>query len=664
MDEALDPLVPRPLDRPRAVPLADDEDLSVLDTGKILAAPDDPAEWPRWRARLTRWRDEARARLAHDDALYRRDDLRWARGCFVISQIWLWDELLYDFETHTFTPDRLLADAAERFGGFDGIVLWHAYPVIGIDERNQWDFYRAVPGLDRLVADLHAAGVRVFVDYNPWDVGTRRSGDDASELASLVADLDIDGVFLDTLKEGGGELLERLDAARAGVAVEGESTLALARLVDHPLSWAQWFADSPVPGVIRSRWFEQRHQMHHVRRWNRDHAEELQSAWLNGVGVMVWEVVFGVWVGWNPRDAETLRRMTRTQRALVDVLTEGEWTPLVDLGEPATTAKVFGSRYEHASGTFLPLVNRGEEDACVVLPGVRGLVAHDVWTGARLGTGDVEVRVPARGVGGVWWASEGDDVSWLPVGEPTEPAARFVHRLSQHVVPPSGSAATPPADVHVSQVAPGRHVITVRYRCRETGLYDEAPFVDEWKPLPPRLHDLRTVDRVVEVAAPVAVARREVSEREFAQFVAATGHSPAVPGGRLPAWVARSAEESDPLRPVTEVDLADARAYAAWLGARLPTEDEWQLAGEGEGLDRLGPEVWNLTESERSDGRTRYAILKGGSRHESRGSDWYFDGGVRRPDFSAKYLVPGLGGGRSTSIGFRVAWDLTEGGTS
>ena len=256
MDEALDPLVPRPLDRPRAVPLADDEDLSVLDTGKILAAPDDPAEWPRWRARLTRWRDEARARLAHDDALYRRDDLRWARGCFVISQIWLWDELLYDFETHTFTPDRLLADAAERFGGFDGIVLWHAYPVIGIDERNQWDFYRAVPGLDRLVADLHAAGVRVFVDYNPWDVGTRRSGDDASELASLVADLDIDGVFLDTLKEGGGELLERLDAARAGVAVEGESTLALARLVDHPLSWAQWFADSPVPGVIRSRWFE------------------------------------------------------------------------------------------------------------------------------------------------------------------------------------------------------------------------------------------------------------------------------------------------------------------------------------------------------------------------------------------------------------------------
>ena len=129
------------------------------------------------------------------------------------------------------------------------MVLWHAYPVIGIDDRNQWDFYRDVDGLRELVADLHAAGVKVFVDYNPWDTGTRRSRDDATELAALVAELEIDGVFLDTLKEGGAELLDGLAAARAGVAVEGESTLPLERLADHPLSWAQWFADSPTPGV-------------------------------------------------------------------------------------------------------------------------------------------------------------------------------------------------------------------------------------------------------------------------------------------------------------------------------------------------------------------------------------------------------------------------------
>ena len=226
------------------MPLDVDADLAGLDGAKIFAAPDDPADWPRWREQLSRWRDEARARLGYDDRLYRRTDLTWTQSCFVVAQVWLWDELLYDFDRGSFTPERLLADAQERLGGFDGIVLWHAYPVIGIDDRNQLDYYREVPGLRALVDDLHAAGVRVFLDYNPWDTGTRRAGPDAEELAAVVRDLDADGVFLDTLKEGGAELLARLDAVRAGVAVEGESTLPLARLTDHPLSWAQWFADS------------------------------------------------------------------------------------------------------------------------------------------------------------------------------------------------------------------------------------------------------------------------------------------------------------------------------------------------------------------------------------------------------------------------------------
>ena len=153
-----------------------------------------------WRDQLARWRTEARERLAVDDALYARPDLAWAARCYVVSQVWLWDELLYDWSTHRFTPDRLIADAQERFGGFDGVVLWHAYPVIGIDDRNQWDFYRDVDGLGGLVDDLHAVGVKVFVDYNPWDTGTRRSRDDATELAALVAEFEIDGVFLDTLR--------------------------------------------------------------------------------------------------------------------------------------------------------------------------------------------------------------------------------------------------------------------------------------------------------------------------------------------------------------------------------------------------------------------------------------------------------------------------------
>jgi formylglycine-generating enzyme required for sulfatase activity len=159
---------------------------------------------------------------------------------------------------------------------------------------------------------------------------------------------------------------------------------------------------------------------------------------------------------------------------------------------------------------------------------------------------------------------------------------------------------------------------TARFRRRETGTYGEAPYVEEWKPLPPRLHDFIEVDRPV-------------------------------PRGRF----AIAVEEE----PVTGFSLAEARAYAAARGARLPTEDEWQLAAEAGLLRRREPLVWNWTESEHCDGVTRFAILKGGSAFRAEGSDWYVDGGPQSPEFSLKYLLAGPLQ-RSQRIGFRLAVDL------
>jgi formylglycine-generating enzyme required for sulfatase activity len=141
--------------------------------------------------------------------------------------------------------------------------------------------------------------------------------------------------------------------------------------------------------------------------------------------------------------------------------------------------------------------------------------------------------------------------------------------------------------------------------------------VEEWKPLPPRLHDFVEVER------------------------------PA-PRGRFAI-----ARERGPVG----LSLSEARAYAAERGARLPTEDEWQLAAEDGLLDLAGPRAWEWTESEHSDGRTRFAVLKGGSDWKAEGSDWYVDGGPQEPAYSLKLLLPGPLQ-RSERIGFRLAVDL------
>ena len=162
--------------------------------------------------------------MSYDGAAYDLPSLAWTQHCFACALVWLWDDVLYDHEAGRFTPDRLLDEGEREFGGYDAIVLWHAYPVIGIDERNQFDFYRDVPGIRELVAAIQARGVRVFVDYNPWDTGTRREGvPDAEAVASVARELGADGVFLDTMKEAVPEFVAALPGARARGRVDGSA---------------------------------------------------------------------------------------------------------------------------------------------------------------------------------------------------------------------------------------------------------------------------------------------------------------------------------------------------------------------------------------------------------------------------------------------------------
>src|SRR5438067_2378351 len=117
------------------------EDDTVLDQPTILQAPDDRARWPSWRKWLDEWCQQASAKLNYSDALYRREEFSWVPTSFSCCFLMMCDEEFYDHVAGRYTLGAFLENAQREFGGYDSLVLWHAYPRIGLDARNQFDFY-------------------------------------------------------------------------------------------------------------------------------------------------------------------------------------------------------------------------------------------------------------------------------------------------------------------------------------------------------------------------------------------------------------------------------------------------------------------------------------------------------------------------------------------
>jgi serine/threonine-protein kinase len=75
--------------------------------------------------------------------------------------------------------------------------------------------------------------------------------------------------------------------------------------------------------------------------------------------------------------------------------------------------------------------------------------------------------------------------------------------------------------------------------------------------------------------APFFMDKTEVTNRQYAEFIQATGYKPP------PDWEGGSYQVGTADFPVVKVDWNDARAYAEWAKKRLPTEAEWEFAARG-----------------------------------------------------------------------------------
>lgn len=675
----------------------------------VLWRRDSAAAFGPWLAALQRWRAERLAAVRYDDANYRRADLAWTQRNFVQPQVMVEERTLYDPAAGRYTVGRLLDDLDRRYGGVDSVLLWGVYPNIGIDNRNQWDLVRDLPGgaaaFRAMVADFHRRGVRVFLPTMPWDNGTRDIGLSHEEAtAQLMKEFDVDGINGDTF-DGIPESYFAA-ALRDGhpLALEPELSLQSDAMLAYNLQgWAYW--DFPfAPEVSKWKWLEPRHMLNVCDRWTQDHTDVLQAAWFNGVGVESWENVWGFWNQFTDRDAEALRRIAAIYRALPDLPVSADWTPSV----PTERFGVYASRFPGRGRTLWTIVNRNDFDlreGVLRLPRRPGVRYFDLWNGSELFpaayAGEVAIDLPLepRGYGALLALDDGASAPGLTdllgrmharAAKPLQSYDAGWHFLPQRLTPiaPTAKASqTPPSMIRI----PGG-----RFLFKVTGIEIEGEnrvgldIQYPWEDSPRRSHvHAMTVDSFY-------IDRFPVTNDEFNRFLQASGYRPRDAHHFLKDWVDGKVPPGWGSRPVTWVSIDDARAYARWAGKRLPHEWEWQLAAQGtderlypwgndwdpaavapasdgrdlpppplvgrhpKGASPFGVEdlvgcVWQWTD-EAVDAHTRAAILRGGSYYRPQGSYWYFPA-CRKLTEHGKYLLMADSKDRSGTIGFRCVVD-------
>ena len=662
----------------------------------------DTASQKAWLDDLRQWRRERWIRMGYQDSEYKRPEFFWTQRNFVSPQAMVEERYFYDPAKRQYTVGRFLNDLDSRYGGIDSVLLWPVYPNIGIDNRNQWDLARDMPGgvpaLRQMTEDFHKRGVKVLFPAMPWDTGTRDPGvSHAVATAQLMAELGADGVNGDTFAGVPHSYRIASDATGHPVAFEPEiAPQSDEGLIWNSMNWAYWeFPFAPM--VAKDKWLEPRHMENISDRWARDKTDDLQYAFFNGLGYVSWENIWGVWNGITRRDAEALRRIAKLERAFAGLLTSPDWEPF----DPTLQHGIFSSRFPGKGAILWTLVNRNEFDvagAQFQISDHEGKRYFDLWHGVEIKPhgNKAELDLEAHGFGAV--LAVDNDASW-PDLEPllkqmrewsAKTLASYPHEwtfLPQQIVEISASHGSHQGMVAIPDGNFDFAVNGVEIEGENwIGLDVQYP----WEDSPRRSHHHQMHIKLF------FIDKCPVTNAEFKIFLDATHYQPSDAHNFLKDWTNGAFPAGWDKRPVTWVSLEDARAYAKWAGKRLPHEWEWQYAAQGSdgrtypwgntwdekavseqyhGRDLPGPSnvdahpagvsqfgvmdmvgnVWQWTD-EFVDEHTRAAIIRGGSYYHPAGSMWYFPQNTKLTEHG-KYLLMAPSKDRSGTIGFRCVVD-------
>lgn len=578
-------------------------------------------------------------RETFSDTLFQRADLQWIRHSYLMTLLFAWDEQYRDRFKGEYSFEQFLARQRKLLGDYDVFMIWPTWPRLGIDDRNQFDLYRDMPGglreLRRQANVMHRRGGKYFISYNPWDESTRHE-EHLRGMEELMRQSDADGVVLDTWGESSREFQAAADRVKPGIILYSEG-MAVPKDMPGIVAGRVHDALYMPPPLNMNKLIKPEFAIFRVMQVQEGRLHREAAVCLfNGYGAEL-NVMRTGRPQWMEDEYRYLGRVVKTLRENSSAFVSREWTPLL----PTTTDSVWVNRWPAKEKMVYTVYGLRPEGFSAPL--VEGPVAPDrhyvsLWHHTELETvrvgGKVFVPATVEGFSRAWLGTRReanvDCIAWLPrlLDVRLEADSLFVQG-------PEGkrivvSAGDPWYDGRSVELPGGAHAISLyksfgRFEGKfVVQLFDGGELQDE-RIVKVELGTPRLISRVeptpraakapegmtelpggsysfvmtsTEVPNPVIpypdyskprfvdmnrlfIDTFPVTNGEFKKYLAATRYVPKDAVNFLKHWVKGNPPKGTENHPVVWVSLEDARAYAHWAGKRLPTDIEWQYAAQG-----------------------------------------------------------------------------------
>ena len=575
-----------------------------------------------------------------DNTLFERKDLAWVRHAYLAVIQMAWDQRYYDAEEHRSTFGTFLHEHDRVFGGYDIYVIWPTWPRLGLDQRNQFDMYRdlpgGLPGLKKQAAEAHQSGTRYFISYNPWDESTRRE-DHLKGLEELLRQTDADGVVLDTWGESSKLFQALADSVKPGIIMYSEG-MAVPKDMPGIVAGRVHDALFMPPPLNLNKLIKPDFAIFRVMQLKDGRLHrEAAVAFFNGYGTEL-NIMGPGRPSWVEGELRYLGRTTKILRENSSAFLSTDWTPLVTTATDSiwvnkwpTPSKTIYTAYSlRPEGWSGPLFDD-------VVPEHHHLVNlwHHEEIEATRRSNATSIPVTVEGFSRSWLGTrrEGnvDCVALMPDLLQVDLNSDLLTYSSAAGTRFTVWAGNPSYDTpHVDFPVAGRTISLREHFGKYQGkivvqLFDADELLDERVTELPLATPVlvSSVKRTPEAsAAPAGMVeipegvflfktirsflspnefipypdystarpkrmrrffmdRYPVTNAEFKEFLDQTHSVPKDTANFLKHWVRGNPPPGEEDHPVVYVGLEDARAYAKWAGKRLPTELEWQYAAQG-----------------------------------------------------------------------------------